>query len=186
MADAAKPGGEDPKGLSGLSLAFLVVAVVASFALLPRVFGGFHSPLVGKEAPAFELRAVLNPPEAGESVDLASLRGRPVLLDFWATWCGPCRAEAPVLERVARRFQGDGLVVLGVNTHDEEGLAEAFGKRLGLTYPLVFDTSSRVARAYGVDSFPTLVLVDREGKVSAVRVGTTDEAELERLLRKVL
>jgi cytochrome c biogenesis protein CcmG/thiol:disulfide interchange protein DsbE len=177
---------EGGKGVNALSLAFLVMAIVASFALLPRIFRPFQSPLVGKEAPGFELKAVLNGPQGAEQVSLASLKGKAVILDFWATWCGPCRAEAPLLDRLSQRFQNDGLVVLGVNTNDEDGLAAIYGKKTNLSYPLVYDTQSKVARTYGVDSFPTLVVVDREGKVSAVRVGVTDEAELDRLVKKVL
>lgn len=161
------------------------MALLLSFALLPRLLGGGRSRLVGQPAPDFALQAVANAPEGKTTLHLADLRGRPVVLDFWATWCGPCRAEAPILDQLSRRFQDTGALVVGVNTNDEPGLAEAFAAKKGLSYPIVYDDKG-VAHAYDVHSFPTLVFVDKEGKVAAVRSGVTSDAEVDRLLRQLL
>jgi thiol-disulfide isomerase/thioredoxin len=186
MGASVRPAAKDQGGPNPLALALLVSLLVFGFALLPRVFRGQGGALVGRPAPDFTVPAVLNALDGKAQFSLGDVRGRPVILDFWATWCGPCRVEAPLLDRVAKRFAERGLVVVGVNTNDEEGLAEAWARRTGLSYPIVYDTDSSVARTYQVASFPTLVVVNREGAVHAVRVGVTDEGELDRIVRQIL
>jgi cytochrome c biogenesis protein CcmG, thiol:disulfide interchange protein DsbE len=110
-----------------------------------------------------------------------------VLLDFWATWCKPCRAEAPIVDRVWRRMRGDGVMVLGVNEDKpDEGDPVAFAREEGLGYPIVRDRQSLAMRSFEADSLPTLVVISRTGKVTAVRAGVTDDAELGRIVRAAL
>jgi len=175
----------DPEGgLSTGVMAALAAIVLLVAALFPR-FSVATSPLVGKPAPGFALEVVHNG-EAGARLDLASLQGKPVILDFWATWCGPCRMEAPILDRVAHRYKDRGLVVVGVNTADAPGRAGPFAAKLNLSYPIVFDATKDVGDAYGVESLPTLVVIGRDGQVKAVRTGLVDEASLEALIAKAL
>ena len=117
---------------------------------------------------------------------LSELRGHAVLLDFWATWCEPCRLEAPIVEQLSRRWRDRGVVVVGVDTDTpDQGDPARFAAAHGLTYPMVKD-DGRASRAYGVDALPTLVVVSRMGKIVAVRAGVTDDAELDRLVRQAL
>ena len=174
----------DEDGLSAPALAALAAGVLLAVALCPR-FSASSNPRVGTPAPAFTLEVVHNG-EAGARLDLSSLQGRPVILDFWATWCGPCRMEAPILERVAQRYKDRGLVVVGVNTADAPGRAGPVAAKLGLSYPIVFDAGKDVGDAYGVESLPTLVIVGRDGQVKAVRTGLVDEASLEALIAQSL
>lgn len=177
-APADKPG-------QGGGLALGLVVLVAAFALIPRLFGG--GTRSGADAPPFTAELVANAPEgSGKEVSLESLRGRPVVLDFWATWCGPCRAEAPVVDGLASRFKDKGLVTLGVNTSDEEGLAAGWAARNRISFPIVYDRDNAIAGAYDVHNIPTLVVIDRQGKIHAVRTGVTPASELERLVREVL
>ncbi len=179
-------GRPDPGSRDGIATALVVVGVVAGMALLPRIFGATRGPLVGKPAPAFSLPLVANGAEGQHVVALADLKGSAVLLDFWATWCGPCRAEAPIVNSVARRFHDKGLKVVGIDTNDREGLAEPWVRAHHLEYPIVFDTGSEAANEYGVTAMPTLVVISRTGEVMAVREGATDAEEIESLVKKAL
>jgi cytochrome c biogenesis protein CcmG, thiol:disulfide interchange protein DsbE len=171
---------------SGLAIGALVVALVAGFALLPRLFASSGSALDGSDAPDVSLPFVANAPAGATNLSMSGLHGSAVLLDFWATWCGPCQAEAPVVDRAAQRYSGQGLAVIGVNTSDESGNAAPFAKRHHLSYPIAFDEGQRAALAYKVESLPTLVLVSKTGKVIAVRTGVTSDAELDALIKRAL
>jgi thiol-disulfide isomerase/thioredoxin len=166
----------------------LVLLLLAGFAVLPRIF----VPRV-REAPDFTLDLVANAGALGadrsaqKTLSLRDLRGSAVLLDFWATWCEPCRVEAPIVDQVSRRWRDKGVVVVGVNTDTPgQGAPGEFTRARGLTYPMVHDRTGEASRAFEVDSLPTLVVVSRSGKITAVRRGTTDQAELERLIRQAL
>jgi cytochrome c biogenesis protein CcmG, thiol:disulfide interchange protein DsbE len=181
MANAATA--DEGKVLYPLSLVGILLAMLFGFAVLPRLFTPSTSPFVGKDAPDFTLDLVANGETA--QISLADLKGKPVLLDFWATWCGPCQAEAPVVNKVAQRFKDKGLVVVGVNTSDSPGRAAPWIKAHGITFPIAYDPDV-VAPKYGVENLPTLVLLSKEGKVLAIRTGVTTDAELERLVTAAL
>lgn len=171
----------------------LVVVLLLGFALLPRLFSSRRPGAVGKDAPEFDLPLVANAgvlgggKAEGANLRLSELRGSAVLLDFWATWCGPCRAEAPIVDAVSRRWRDKGLVVVGVNTDTaDQGDPHAYAVAHGLTYPIVHDEEGDASRVFAVDSLPTLVVLSRTGKVTAIRSGITNEDELERLVRQAL
>jgi thiol-disulfide isomerase/thioredoxin len=182
MVEAAAT--DDGKVVQPLSVGLIVVAMLVGYALLPRLFRPPTPKMVGLDAPAFALGVVANGLDGKDTLALADLKGKPVVLDFWATWCGPCQAEAPILNKVAQRYKGR-LVVVGVNTSDSPGKAGPWAMSHGLTFPIVFDPEE-VAPKYGVENLPTLVLVSKEGKVLAVRTGVTSDAELERLVMSAL
>ena len=172
---------------SGLATGLLVFAVILGFAYLPKIFGhAADGALAGKDAPDFALKLVANAPENTSDVSVSGLRGHAVLLDFWATWCGPCRAELPIVDKIAQRYRGQGLAVVGVNTSDQSGSAARYAKGHGLTYPIALDTGDSAANAYGVESLPTLVVISKTGKVVAFRSGETSEADLDELVKRAL
>jgi cytochrome c biogenesis protein CcmG/thiol:disulfide interchange protein DsbE len=112
-------------------------------------------------APAFDL-----PKLEGEGrVSLASLRGRAVVLNFWASWCDPCRDESPYLERLWREKRAQGLVLVGVNEEDVSKDARRFARRYGLSYPLVRDKSGGLRDDYRLRGYPETFVVDRRGRV---------------------
>jgi cytochrome c biogenesis protein CcmG, thiol:disulfide interchange protein DsbE len=181
----------DPRSTrTTLAALSLVIALLGGLVLLPRVFARTEAPLVGRKAPDFSLSLVANGEALGgdgSTLSVAQLRGRAVVLDFWATWCGPCRVEGPILDAVSRRWRDRGVVVVGVDTDlPDQGDPREFAVAHGLTYPMVHDRSGEASRLYGIDSLPTLVVLSRTGKVIAVRMGVTDDHEIEHLLRLAL
>lgn len=136
----------------------------------------------------FELPVVSTTGElSSERVHLQAMRSGPVLLDFWATWCGPCRVELPILASLHRRYAERGLQVVGVNV-DEGGpsLVPQFRQRFGLDYVMVYDVQGQASRAFNVEGLPTLVLIDKHGEVRLRHAGTSSEEELARAIESVL
>ena len=134
----------------------------------------------GGRIPAPELALPLQP--NGPPVPLSAFKGKVVILDFWATWCGPCRMSIPALEAVYKKYRADGLEVVGVS-HDHaetRGQIPAAAQALGITYPLVVaDDIPDINENYGVAGLPTLMLIDRHGRVADVEMGYHAPAELE-------
>ena len=119
--------------------------------------------------------------EAGRA-SLDSFRGRVLVLNFWASWCEPCRIEAPLLERAARRLQALGGTVLGVTYLDVSPDSEAFVRRYGLTYPQLRDSDGGFSRSYGTNQLPESFLIDRSGRVVLISRGEIGEGFLRRAL----
>lgn len=156
---------------------FIGFALLPSLALMP-------TQMEGKPAPDFVLSAVANA-EPGSRVQLSQLAGKPVVVAFWASWCGPCRAETPALNRLYKRLSQQGVSLIGVNTQDDPSRALAFIKSAKLDYPIVSDEDGNVASSFGVSSLPTIVVIDKQGTIVAVRKGLSDESALESLALSV-
>jgi len=126
-----------------------------------------HAPRVGSVAPAFTLRRLDGPGK----VSLASYRGHPVVLNFWASWCNPCKSEAAVLERDWASYHRRGVVFLGVDYHDLASDARRFVSAHALTFPMLQDGSGRVTGRYGIDQVPETYVLNRQGRVVAHLAG---------------
>jgi cytochrome c biogenesis protein CcmG, thiol:disulfide interchange protein DsbE len=128
----------------------------------------------GKRPPAPELEL----PRLGSlgRDGLAGRRGEVVVVNFWASWCAPCRDETPLLERWQRRLAPRHATVLGVDVLDVESDALRFARRLGVTYPLLRDRDAAVARSFGVAGYPETVVIDRQGRIAALARGPVDAA----------
>ncbi|MFN8164071.1 MAG: TlpA disulfide reductase family protein [Solirubrobacterales bacterium] len=134
----------------------------------------------GKPAPPLPT-SVLQPPRT----TLASLRGKPALINFWASWCDPCREEAPEIERLARSLHGTATVV-GVDYTDEEASARAFLRRYGVTYPVLSDPNGTFGARYGFSGLPTTVVLDSRGRIVQTLRGPQTVADLRQALASVL
>ncbi|HFE66436.1 MAG TPA: TlpA family protein disulfide reductase [Chloroflexi bacterium] len=136
---------------------------------------------VGLPAPAFNLKSL-----DGEQVALSDHLGEVVVVNFWATWCPPCRAEMPGIEQVYQAYQADGVVVLAINGQEEPALVKSFIDENGFTFPVLLDGNAEALRAYNARSFPMTVIVDRDGVVQYKQVGPVTPAQLEALLEPLL
>ncbi|HKQ31003.1 MAG TPA: TlpA disulfide reductase family protein [Burkholderiales bacterium] len=142
-------------------------------------------PMSGKNAPDFALRSA-----AGGNLRLSEYRGQVVMVNFWATWCGPCRQELPLLNKMYERYRQAGFTVLAVNIEEDTGLAKKMAQTLGLSFPILFDNEKRVSKLYDPPAMPTTVLIDRNGRVRYQHLGYKPgydaiyEKEIKELLRE--
>ena len=134
-------------------------------------------------APDFTLRTM-----SGPNMRLAEQRGRVVMVNFWATWCGPCRQEMPQLDRLYQKYRGAGFVLLGVNVDDDTRKAADVAGKLGVSFPVLLDTDKAVSKLYDLSTMPSTVLIDRDGKVRYVHRGylTGYEDNYDRQIRELL
>lgn len=154
----------------------------------------FRTPLMGKPAPAFTLNDL-----SGKKVSLSSYRGKAVMINFWATWCGPCKVETPWLVELRDRYAPQGFEVLGVDTEgddlepgDKAGWAKAeanaskFAAEMKVPYPVLLNGDSISHDFGGLDDLPASFFVDRQGKVVAATVGLTSESDIDGNIKKAL
>jgi peroxiredoxin len=152
----------------------------------------FKNPLADKQAPAFTLNDT-----TGKKVSLSDYKGKAVVVDFWATWCAPCKIEIPWLTKLHDQYASQGLVVLGISEDDldlddqkallkqKKEIADSAAK-LGINYPVLID-DKKVSEPYGgVDALPTTFYIDRDGKVVAATIGLVDRDEIEANIKKAL
>ena len=135
-----------------------------------------HAATDAVPAPDFTLKS-----NGGTNLKLSELRGEVVLINFWASWCGPCRQEMPVLSELQDKYKDLGFTVLGVNVEEDSAPARKLLRELPVSFPVLFDTSNKVSRAYNVVAMPSTVLVDRDGKVRYRHNGYQPGAESEYL-----
>ena len=163
----------------------------ACVALLSLVLLGGGAPQAARAvaadtpAPDFTL-----PSSAGSNLRLREQRGQVVMLNFWATWCGPCRREMPELNRIYGKYRPAGFLLMGVNVDEDPANARGVAGKLGVQFPVLFDTHQLVSRLYDLSTMPSSVLIDRDGRVRHVYLGYKDgyertyEQQIAELLRE--
>ena len=165
--------------------AWLMAGVAAVIAFLTvsvgRPAGPVDTPIVGRPAPAFDLDTL-----DGGRLSLADLRGSAVVLNFWASWCIPCREEAPLLTAANATYEPRGVRVIGVVYQDSADNARDFMRRYGQTYPGLLDPSGRTAIDYGVFGIPETFFIDASGVVRSRQVGALTEDELRRKIEAIV
>ena len=157
----------------------LAAALAASFSLAASA----ATPAANALAPDFTLRG-----SDGRNVRLDELRGQVVLVNFWATWCGPCREEMPRLDTLYQKYHKSGFVLLGVNVDDDPRTALATAAKLNVSFPVLLDTDKKVSKLYDLNTMPSTIVIDRDGKMRFLhrgyRAGT--ESDYEQQIRGLL
>ncbi len=142
-----------------------------------------QAPQVGKLAPDFSLQSL-----DGQTVSLSRFRGNPVLLNFWASWCGPCRAEMPFIQELFedKEWSDRGLVILAINLGESPSTVNSFMEENGLSFTVLLDTKQNVARDYNIQGIPATFLIDKKGIIRDIRIGAfSSTVEIEQKLNKI-
>src|SRR5215467_6433779 len=155
-----------------LGIALVLSAVTTPAAVTPAA-----------SAPDFALRSL-----EGPNLRLQEQRGRVVMVNFWATWCGPCRVEMPHLARLYDKYKASGFQLFGVNIDEDPRQAAAVATKLGLRFPVLLDTEKKVSKLYDLSTMPSTVLIDRDGRVRYIHRGYRDgyEDTYEKQIRELL
>lgn len=157
-----------------------VLVIILSLAVLVAGCGGQKS-LLGKPAPDFQFQVTEE-----QSFSLSDLKGGPVLLNFWASYCSPCVKEMPYLQQVWEGWQGTGLVLLAINIGENPSEVENFMQSRGLSFPVLLDSDGAIAYQYDVLSIPTTFFIDSEGIVQHIKIGSFQSAaEIEEKLSQL-
>jgi peroxiredoxin len=157
-----------------LVISFLILLIGAGWIWISRDTGNLategiiSAPQQGFMAPDFNL-----PARGGGTLSLAELRGQPVVINFWTSWCPPCQAEMPDIQRVYEEYQEQGLTIVGINATNQDSIADArnFLDQNNLSFPVVFDIGGRASYDYQVRSLPTTYFIDRRGIIREIIVG---------------
>jgi len=139
---------------------------------------------VGDKAPNFKIPRL----EVKGQIDLKRYRGKVVYVDFWASWCGPCRQSLPILNQIRKDYKKNGFEVIAINLDEERDDAMDFLKQYPVSYPTARDTTGKVPESYGLQGMPTAYLIDRKGRVQLVHEGfkKSDDSELRHHIKKLL
>ena len=180
---AARPSADRQPSRRRLVIAALLpFALLAAWAALLATRGlPAAGPQVGDPAPDFAVADL-----EGQPLRLADLAGRPVIVNFWASWCGPCVEEFPVLARALREHQEDGLAVVGVVVRDNSEAARGFMARMDASWPAAMDPGEEVARRFGIYAPPETFFIGADGTIAARQIGQLTAADLERQLTLIL
>lgn len=160
-----------------------ILSILSTMMLMSIAFNPANAANIDKPAPDFTLKSL-----GGKNLKLSEYAGDVVMLNFWASWCGPCRKEMPLLNDLHKKYESLGFVILGVNVEQELKLAKSFLKETPVSFPIVFDSSNQVSQAYDVIAMPTTVMIDRNGKVRYLHKGykAGDEKKYRKMVKKLI
>ena len=169
--------------IAGVTMVALLALGLVAVSASAQQRGADTTSLEGKPAPAFSLQTV-----QGKDMDLAKDKGNVVVLDFWATWCGPCRVSLPHLNELSenKELAEKGLKVYAVNLREDKDTAKGYADQNKLTFAIPLDLKGAVAEKYLVQGIPTTVVVGRDGKIAKVLVGSGKNAELDSAVNDAL
>lgn len=160
---------------------FAVILIVGAFTLMSHLFSSDKKPTVGAKAPDFTLLGL-----DGKTYKLSDYKGKVVIVNFWGTFCEPCRNEMPALERQHAKWAGKNIQILGLNLDEPKIAVENFISQYKVTFPILFDKGEENRKRYGVSQYPTTFFVKPDGKIGAIRIGEMDEAYIEQTIQSLL
>ncbi len=140
----------------------LIAALTLSVCLAPCA----TAETIQGKAPDFTLKS-----QGGDNIKLSELRGKVVMINFWASWCGPCRQEMPVLDQLYQRYRSLDFIILGVNVEENSDAAKSLLKDIPVTFPILFDSANNVSKLYKIKGMPSTLLVDRGGNMRHLYMG---------------
>ena len=167
-----------------LKVILVLMLVLVSVSGLILAGCSAQGPEVGKLAPDFKLQSL-----DGQTVSLGDFRGKPVLLNFWATWCPPCRFEMPFLQEIFenKEWSGKGLVILTIDIGENPSRVKEFMENYDLSFPVLLDTDQNLALEYNIRAIPTTFFIDKDGIIQDIKVGAfSSKTEIERRLIKII
>jgi len=201
--DQAVPVDATPPKRLGMSTSVQLLGIALAFVALGAVIGTTIKTLQGRlpDASSQPFPGASNSPYGftsgdlapnftvetldGKIVSLSDYRGKTVLLNFWATWCPPCRSEMPDLEQLYRERKGQGFVVLAVDLQEPKGPVADFVDRFGLTFPILMDASGEVAERYNIQVLPSTFFIDKEGRIATFNFGAMNRSAVLKKLEMV-
>ena len=162
---------------------FSKAGALAALALLLALPASVHGVGLQDSAPDFTLKSL-----EGGNLRLEEYRGQVVLINFWASWCGPCRQEMPLLDRLHHRYEDTGFAVLGVNVEGEAAPAQDIVDKTNVTFPILIDDGQKVSELYNLQAMPSTVVIDRDGVVRYIHLGYKpgDEAKYVEVVKKLI
>jgi len=162
---------------------FLSIALKTMALLALLQFSNVNADNISGAAPNFTLKS-----NSGKNLKLSEYRGQVVLLNFWASWCAPCRQEMPLLNKIQKRYQPLGFTILGVNVEEDSAAAKKMLRSMRVNFPILFDTHNIASKAYNVSAMPSTVLIDKDGKMRYLHKGYKpgDEATYVKWVKKLL
>lgn len=145
--------------------------------------GSADSASVLGQAPNFTLKSL-----AGKNIKLSELTGNVVLVNFWASWCGPCRKEMPLLNAIHNKYEPLGFTVLGINVEEQVADAKSFLAERPVDFPILLDGKNRISKLYNVIAMPTTIIIDRDGKIRFIHQGyrSGDEAKYRKMVKALV
>lgn len=170
------------KNKQRLQIIILAIVMLAGGLTIGKaLFRNVKAPVIGDKAPGFSVKGL-----DGQTYTLAELAGKPVVLNFWGTFCLPCKEEMPALQRQAEKWAPLGVVVVGMNLGEDAATVSSFIEEYGISFPIYMDEDDKIRKQYGVSQYPTTFFIQSDGTVNRIKIGKMDEAYIEEAIAALL